>query len=73
MRMRCSFLLGMAIVAMGCVRVRPVDRGLLASPCMQAGLGESGLTAGYRAKFVESKSAGGLPGNAPGGGCGCAQ
>lgn len=34
---------------------------------------EEGLPGEYRAKVVESKTGGGLPGDAPGGGCGCTQ
>jgi hypothetical protein len=57
----------------GCVRVKAFERGQLAAPCMMVGLGEDGASAAYRAKLVESRTAGGLPGSAPGGGCGCAQ
>jgi hypothetical protein len=31
------------------------------------------LATQYRSKVVESKTGGGLPGTAPGGGCGCTQ
>jgi len=34
---------------------------------------ETELATQYRSKVVESKTAGGLPGTAPGGGCGCTQ
>ncbi len=57
----------------GCIRVGAAQRGRLASPSMVVGLGEDGVAGAYRAKYVESKTAGGLPGSAPGGGCGCAQ
>jgi hypothetical protein len=35
--------------------------------------GETELAAQYRSKVVESKTGGGLPGTATGGGCGCTQ
>jgi hypothetical protein len=63
----------LACVAPGCVRVTGPQRERLAAPSMAVGLGEMGMAGAYRAKFVESKSGGGLPGSAPGGGCGCAQ
>jgi hypothetical protein len=40
---------------------------------MQAGVGDADGVRGHRAKVLESKTAGGLPGTAPGGGCGCTQ
>ena len=40
---------------------------------MEARFGERGLAGEYRAKLLESKAGGGLPGDAPGGGCGCTQ
>jgi hypothetical protein len=40
---------------------------------MDARLGEDGFAGEYRAKVLESKAGGGLPGDAPGGGCGCTQ
>ena len=41
---------------------------------MQAAVGATNtVDGGYRAKVVESKTAGGLPGTTPGGGCGCTQ
>jgi hypothetical protein len=61
------------VVLAGCAPVRPWERGKLASPAMMAGFGEQGLTGAYRAKVLESKTGGGLPGGAPGGGCGCTQ
>jgi len=66
-------LLLLAFAAAGCARVKPMERGKLASPSMTVGLGEDGFARAYRAKLVESKTGGGLPGTAPGGGCGCAQ
>ena len=66
-------LLLLAVAEAGCARVKPIERGKLASPCMTVGLGEDGFARAYRAKLIESKTGGGLPGTAPGGGCGCAQ
>jgi hypothetical protein len=58
----------------GCARVKPWQRERLASPAMQAALGAMDSVDGvYRAKVLESKTGGGLPGTAPGGGCGCTQ
>lgn len=52
-----------------CATVKPYERGALAKPCMN--LQRSAAIARYRSKVVESTTAGGLPGEAPGGGCGC--
>jgi hypothetical protein len=38
---------------------------------MQNKLGEAGSRGIYRAKVLETRTGGGLPGEAPGGGCGC--
>jgi hypothetical protein len=57
----------------GCVRVKPYQREHLASPAMTVRFAEEGFPGEYRAKVVESKTGGGLPGDAPGGGCGCTQ
>lgn len=57
----------------GCAPVKPWERGKIASPAMQQKLGEQGVRGAYRAKVLESKTGGGLPGEAPGGGCGCTQ
>jgi hypothetical protein len=59
--------------AAACARVRPYQREHLASPAMTVRFAEEGLPGEYRAKVVESKTGGGLPGDAPGGGCGCTQ
>lgn len=56
-----------------CARVRPYQREHLASPAMTVRFAEEGFPGEYRAKVVESKTGGGLPGDAPGGGCGCTQ
>jgi len=62
-----------ALPATGCVQVKPWQHELLASPAMNPALLDTELSATYRAKAMESKTAGGLPGTAPGGGCGCTQ
>jgi len=64
---------GCALAVSGCAVVRPWERAPLASPAMQARFGEDGFAGDYRAKVLESKTGGGLPGDAPGGGCGCTQ
>lgn len=61
------------VVCTACATVKPWQRETLARPCMKAPFGESPLSAGYQAKVVESTTGGGLPGTAPGGGCGCTQ
>jgi hypothetical protein len=66
-----AFALAMAGAA--CARVRPYEREHLASPAMTVRFAEEGFPGEYRAKVVESKTGGGLPGDAPGGGCGCTQ
>ena len=65
-------VLAVALLGAGCATVQPYERGRLASPAMRAG-DESEMARQYGAKIVESKTAGGLAGTAPGGGCGCTQ
>jgi hypothetical protein len=62
-----------ALLAAGCARVRPWQRSRLASVPMVNPLVGEGLEGRYRAKVLESKTGGGAPGIAPGGGCGCTQ
>lgn len=65
-----------ALVAMacaGCARVKPWQREALARPALALPLAEGPLATGYRAKLIESKTGGGLPGSPAGGGCGCTQ
>jgi hypothetical protein len=70
--MKALLLLATCATALGgCARVQPWQRGHLARPAML--VADDGVAAGYRAKVLESKTAGGLPGSAPGGGCGCTQ
>lgn len=59
--------------APGCARVKPWERGSLASSVMTSPFGDFGIAGEYQAKVVESKTGGGVPGSAPGGGCGCTQ
>jgi hypothetical protein len=72
--LRAAGLLLLAVSAVGgCVRVKPYQREHLASRAMTARFGEDGFAGEYRAKVTESKTGGGVPGDAPGGGCGCTQ
>jgi hypothetical protein len=71
--LRGSVVLLMLLGASACSAVKATERGNLARASMQVGLGEEGFSASYRAKLVESRMGAGLPGSAPGGGCGCAQ
>jgi hypothetical protein len=57
----------------GCAAVRPWQREHLAKPCMRTAASADPLAQLYRAKVLESTTGGGLPGSAPGGGCGCTQ
>jgi hypothetical protein len=65
--------LAAALLLSGCATVRPWEREYLAKPCMEAELGQPAMALQYREKVLESTTAGGLPGQAPGGGCGCTQ
>jgi hypothetical protein len=74
MRKRTPGVLAILLLAAeGCATVRPWEREHLAKPCMEADLGQSLMAAQYQEKVVESTTGGGLPGQAPGGGCGCTQ
>lgn len=70
MRLICLVL---ALGACGCATVKPWEREHLSCPAMDVQLGDSPLSGPYRQKVVESRTGGGLPGAAPGGGCGCTQ
>jgi hypothetical protein len=61
------------VVACGCAAVKPYEKGKLASPCMHSPFAPSALEAEYQDKLMQTRTAGGLPGDAPGGGCGCVQ
>lgn len=73
MRLRIEAFVVMALAAGGCAVVHPWQREQLASPAMRDPFGDTEVSAQYRAKVLESKTGGGLPGTAPGGGCGCTQ
>jgi hypothetical protein len=62
-----------AFLLVGCATVKPWEREHLAKPCMETELGQHAMALQYREKVLESTTAGGLPGQAPGGGCGCTQ
>lgn len=66
-------VVGVLSSASACANVKAWQRGELAKPCMTAGLGEEKLHAQYKAKVLETTTGSGLPGDAPGGGCGCTQ
>ena|SRR5688572_13115671 len=70
-RMLSAGLLGASLL--GCATVHPYQRSQLASPEMTPDFGDRDLTDQYQAKSLESRTATGLPGSAPGGGCGCSQ
>lgn len=61
------------LLACECAAVKPYEREKLASPCMRSPFAPSALEAEYQDKLVQTRTAGGLPGDAPGGGCGCVQ
>jgi hypothetical protein len=66
-------LLAAALSLAGCVRVHVWERQRLANWAMTDPFADTALATQYRSKVVESKTGGGLPGTAPGGGCGCTQ
>lgn len=71
---RVALIVAVTLLALaGCARVKPWQREDLARPCMTSRFGEGGVNGEYRAKVTESKTGGGVPGDAPGGGCGCTQ
>ena len=72
-RLRVLAWLPLGLLAGGCAAVKPWERGKLASPCMQSPFAATALEAEYQDKLVQTATAGGLPGDAPGGGCGCVQ
>src|SRR5262245_46357888 len=70
---RLAITLVLSLTAVGCTTVPAWQRGKLASPAMRARFVEAGFAGDYRKKTVESTMGGGVPGDAPGGGCGCTQ
>jgi uncharacterized protein DUF4266 len=69
--MRRALLLAAALLA-GCVTVHPWEREDLARRSMAA-RGDGGVATRYQHKLLETQTAGGAAGAAPGGGCGCSQ
>jgi hypothetical protein len=63
----------LGVLACGCTTVKPWERGRLASPAMNVRFGDVETSEQYRGKHLESRTATGTPGTAPGGGCGCSQ
>ena len=57
----------------GCARVKPWQRQRLATAAMVLPSTPSPLETAYQSKLVESRTGGGVPGVAAGGGCGCTQ
>ena len=73
-RLASLLLVAAALLCAGCATVRPWQREALASPAMaEAPFGDPWIVGAYRDKVVQSTTGGGLPGAAPGGGCGCTQ
>lgn len=66
-------LLAVAASGLGCARVPMWERSKHASPAMLDPFASDPMGPQYRSKVVETVTAGGLPGDAPGGGCGCTQ
>jgi uncharacterized protein DUF4266 len=64
---------GMAAAASGCAVVKPHQRERLAAPAMESVFEDDRAGGEHKDKIVQSKTGGGLPGGAPGGGCGCTQ
>jgi hypothetical protein len=65
--------LSLGLLWQGCAAVKPWEKEKLASPCMQSPFAKTALEAEYQDKLVQTTTGGGLPGDAPGGGCGCVQ
>lgn len=66
-------MLSLGLLCQGCAAVKPWEKEKLASPCMQSPFAKTALEAEYQDKLVQTTTGGGLPGDAPGGGCGCVQ
>jgi hypothetical protein len=62
-----------ALLLSGCAAVKQYEREKLSYPCMRSPFSSSALEAEYQDKLIQTRAAGGLPGDAPGGGCGCVQ
>jgi hypothetical protein len=70
---RLALGLSAGLWACGCAAVKPYEREKLSSPCMRSPFAPTALEAEYQDKLTQTRTAGGLPGDAPGGGCGCVQ
>jgi hypothetical protein len=66
-------VLALALALCGCVTVRAHERERLASRAMVLPFDDGRAAGEHIDKVVQSKTAAGLPGGAPGGGCGCTQ
>lgn len=62
-----------ALLLSGCAVVKPHEREQLASPAMTSPWDDGQSSAELESKVVQAKTGGALPGDAPGGGCGCTQ
>jgi hypothetical protein len=68
-----SILAVLAAVSAGCAVVKPYQRERLASAAMESPFDDDRAAGEYKDKVQQAKTGGGLPGAAPGGGCGCTQ
>ncbi len=72
-RFTVAAAVAVAFAGGGCASVRPWEREQMASPAMQVGFVDVGFDRLYRAKELESRTEGGLPGSEPSSGCGSTQ
>jgi hypothetical protein len=63
----------LAALVTACVTTRPHEREKLAAPVMESPFADDRAGGEHADKVAQSKTGGGLPGGAPGGGCGCTQ
>jgi hypothetical protein len=70
--MRSAVVLA-AVLVSACVTTRPHEREKLAAPVMESPFADDRAGGEHGDKVAQSKTGGGLPGGAPGGGCGCTQ
>jgi hypothetical protein len=61
------------VLMSGCVAVKPYQRENLAAPAMESPFADDRAGGEYKDKVTQTRTGGGLPGGAPGGGCGCTQ
>jgi hypothetical protein len=62
-----------AVLVSACMTTRPHEREKLAAPVMESPFADDRAGGEHGDKVAQSKTGGGLPGGAPGGGCGCTQ